>query len=817
MELTSGTFWTRKEINNRLAAYANGHGLEEIQIKVKRKDDAKYAYVYGKNPGGAPRSLDDVEHENLEIHVEIWANQMISHGAKDELQRMILKYIDNCHLDNYLLPQCTEGDTWARCEATVRRFVDENYSVAVFMLDLDHFKQVNDTYDHDTGSRVLFEFSGLIQEICADKAVLIHRSGDEFFIIMPYKHAAEPLSLAYQIRKKTKEHHFANIENIELTAAQGICLITDHNISFQEATKQAEKAYNPNGKNAGKKRDSVRIINNTKPAERGKTNCDLAFCIVKTGCGREDLFQNPYLDFISNAMAKVENLTDVQSELKKMIDWISPGQAAGMLMVNWPVTYSCECVWSTEELAFAAFYGLSRNCYVSRDESLQLSISADGCNFQIRLGKQQLCCWEKEFSEKGGLNYHIKLIADKTALHETKTVVAVVIGYANMPIPETCFYKVIRIDARATRGGSLPDFWEAALSEVIELFYWHPFLSHVIVYGKREYGERFCEILEKCSEWGNSPYSFEFLSKKTRQPIGRIQKCKARIENQYKFCSEGDWSNLVSLLKQFYEEDEWTEHESPENSTYSQRFLERRLSYDKIALGIEDGFKVETMEEAYPTALDIIRTGVPEPPYGRIRDQAGRELKELPNFKVVITKPDSKHVPEYYWEQKEELEQYYQRTFGTTDAFFMKHLQEHSQYESVIAYVASLVTPKGLEYATRRAILVVPHKVEDKNDIAPLGLISVCIAPRRQKDLIVLDFSFTWRTVEAIVGFPYSLYASVKFAESILNEVQDRIVQDCNEQRLKMGSVSYLAHSFHMFLDEESSRIARGVVNDASM
>lgn len=815
MELTSGTFWTRKEINNRLTTYAKENGLEGIQIKVKRKGDAKYTYVYGQNLEKDPRFLDNVEYKNLEIQTAIWA-QVTPKDGIDELKHRILTYIDICHLDNYLLPLYTD-DTLTIYEATVRRFIDCHCSVAVFMLDLDHFKQVNDKYNHDTGSQVLCEFSELVQKTCGDEAILIHRSGDEFFIIMPYETAAEPLTLAYEIRKTTKQHHFTDIANIELTAAQGICLITDHSISFQEATHQAEEAYNPHDKNTGKKRDSVRIVSGGKPTERGKTNCDLAFCIVKTGCGRDDIFQNPYLDFISNAIAKVENLTDVQSELEKMIDWISPNKTAGMLMVNWPATCSCECAWSTEELAFAVFYGLSRNCCVSREDALQLSISADGCNFRIKSGKQQLCCRGKEFSEKEGQNYQIELVVDEAALYEIRTVVAVVIGYANMPIPETCFYKVIRIDARATRGGSLPDFWEAALSEVIELFYWHPFLRHVIVYGKREHGERFCEILEKCSEWGNGSYSFEFLSKKTRQSIERIQKCKAKIENQYEFCTESDQQKLISSLKRFYEEDKWVECKLPGNPICPHHFLERRLSYDKIALGIEDGCKVETMEEAYPTVLDIIRTGVSDIPYGRIRDQAGRELKELPNFKVVITKPDSRHVPEYYWEQKEELEQYYQRTFGATDAFFMKYLQENDQYESVINHVAKLITPEGLEYATRRAILVVPHKVEDKNDIAPLGLVSVCIAPRQQKDMTILDFAFTWRTVEAVVGFPYSLYGSVKFAEAILNNVQDRIGQDSNEQWLKMGSLSYLAYSFHMFLDEESGRIVRGIVNDASI
>lgn len=116
-------------------------------------------------------------------------------------------------------------------------------------------------------------------------------------------------------------------------------------------------------------------------------------------------------------------------------------------------------------------------------------------------------------------------------------------------------------------------------------------------------------------------------------------------------------------------------------------------------------------------------------------------------------------------------------------------------------------------YATRRAILVVPNG-DPTEGRYPLGLISVWLAPRFINEKVVIDFSYTWRTVEALVGLPESMYASVKFAEELTNTIREQCENTIN---IEMGKISYIAHSLHMFLDKESMNIIRGIINDASI
>mgnify|MGYP003296702464 CR=1 FL=1 len=59
------------------------------------------------------------------------------------------------------------------------------------------------------------------------------------------------------------------------------------------------------------------------------------------------------------------------------------------------------------------------------------------------------------------------------------------------------------------------------------------------------------------------------------------------------------------------------------------------------------------------------------------------------------------------------------------------------------------------------------------------------------------------------------MYASVRFAEEMVKDIEEKMA-NC-KVKISLGKVSYIAHSLHMFLDEESLEIVRGIVNDASI
>ncbi|HRD68297.1 MAG TPA: sensor domain-containing diguanylate cyclase [Candidatus Competibacter sp.] len=76
-------------------------------------------------------------------------------------------------------------------ETKLRSRIDQDYrqsghGVALMLIDLDFFKQVNDTYGHDAGDRVLIHFSRLLESAVRKSDVIGRLGGDEFVILLDY-------------------------------------------------------------------------------------------------------------------------------------------------------------------------------------------------------------------------------------------------------------------------------------------------------------------------------------------------------------------------------------------------------------------------------------------------------------------------------------------------------------------------------------------------------------------------------------------------------------------------------------------------------
>ena len=220
---------------------------------------------------------------------------------------------------------------------------------------------------------------------------------------------------------------------------------------------------------------------------------------------------------------------------------------------------------------------------------------------------------------------------------------------------------------------------------------------------------------------------------------------------------------------------------------------------------------MDTIAAAFPVVLEMARHAEAE---AVILDAAGQELRELVDFKVVLRRPTNDRVPAFYLGESGSLDEYFRRAFIGEGSLFGSEFVADGQLEAVLTHLKEVVTG-GARFATRRAILVVPHRVQAGRELAPLGLVSIRVIPRFQRDSVSLLYSFTWRTVEAFVGFPYSLYGSVSFAEYLTEELRSRVPEPMRRQ-IAMGELSYIAHSLHMFLDSYGQNIARQIVDDAS-
>lgn len=116
--------------------------------------------------------------------------------------------------------------------------------LAVLFLDLDHFKQVNDSYGHHAGSRLLFELGEVIKQAVRRADVPVRFGGDEFVIILPETDREGAKQFAERLRRRINETHFLGEMDLDVvqTASFGVAIYPHDGDSQQTLLRAADAA-----------------------------------------------------------------------------------------------------------------------------------------------------------------------------------------------------------------------------------------------------------------------------------------------------------------------------------------------------------------------------------------------------------------------------------------------------------------------------------------------------------------------------------------------------------------------------------------------
>lgn len=117
--------------------------------------------------------------------------------------------------------------------------------------DLDHFKQVNDTYGHQLGDEVLQRFASIISKNIRDTDTAGRFGGDEFFIIFPSTSTEQAVTCVERIRKDLSKEVFKYEEGgFQLTGSFGLASLTETMTELEQLVQQADAAlYSAKRKN----------------------------------------------------------------------------------------------------------------------------------------------------------------------------------------------------------------------------------------------------------------------------------------------------------------------------------------------------------------------------------------------------------------------------------------------------------------------------------------------------------------------------------------------------------------------------------------
>lgn len=183
-----------------------------FNAEVVESEEAIYCYIvpvaqraeYTKEIRTINKKLEETVKEKTRLHEELLTmnKRLKYHAERDSLtslynRRMFLKKLTRLH----------------------EQFEKVNQVFSICILDVDHFKQVNDRYGHLTGDQVLIGLANEMTDFFDSECTLARFGGEEFIILFPGYNHQDAYKLANQFCKHVKQQSW---DGVAITISMGI-------------------------------------------------------------------------------------------------------------------------------------------------------------------------------------------------------------------------------------------------------------------------------------------------------------------------------------------------------------------------------------------------------------------------------------------------------------------------------------------------------------------------------------------------------------------------------------------------------------------
>jgi two-component system cell cycle response regulator len=258
--------WELARLNDiRLAILDwNMPGIDGIELSQKirneyQKEDSKYIYIIlltgrgGQDDiiQGLSTGADDYmikPYSNVELKYRVQNGERI---IKNEDKRIKLASLD------HLTKLWNRNKIFEFLDSELKRGDRENCPTGVVMIDIDHFKRINDRYGHLIGDEVLVEVANRLKNAIRPYDRIGRYGGDEIFVVLPNCGNREAKNIAKRLYTSvTKEKISTEVGSLKINISIG-CV---SNENFLDASKMELVQASDNALLSAKKKGRDRII-----------------------------------------------------------------------------------------------------------------------------------------------------------------------------------------------------------------------------------------------------------------------------------------------------------------------------------------------------------------------------------------------------------------------------------------------------------------------------------------------------------------------------------------------------------------------------
>ena len=185
------------------------------------------------------RCATQIRRKRYEDHLRASYHLSMELAVTDSLTGLYNRRYLQTHLDNM-----------------IERAQHEGKPISVMMMDIDHFKAVNDTHGHSAGDAVLKEFAGRVQRCIRGMDLAARHGGEEFVVVMPDTDLEHASGVAERLREMVAEsamHYAEENTDIPVTVSIGVAGIVGPAGGADDLLRLADEALYQ-AKNNGRNR-----------------------------------------------------------------------------------------------------------------------------------------------------------------------------------------------------------------------------------------------------------------------------------------------------------------------------------------------------------------------------------------------------------------------------------------------------------------------------------------------------------------------------------------------------------------------------------
>ncbi|MGN0400808.1 MAG: GGDEF domain-containing protein [Acetatifactor sp.] len=129
-----------------------------------------------------------------------------------------------------------------RLEQYYREYNGVEKKLTISVLDVDHFKKINDTYGHERGDAVLIQIAQTLKEKCSSQGHIFRYGGEEFAVICRHINGAQMEELMKQVTKSVNELHFDSMPGETIGISCGVYEYRGDRIKPEDIFSKADSA-----------------------------------------------------------------------------------------------------------------------------------------------------------------------------------------------------------------------------------------------------------------------------------------------------------------------------------------------------------------------------------------------------------------------------------------------------------------------------------------------------------------------------------------------------------------------------------------------